>query len=158
MRFGTLNFTVSTCLCSFEKVAIRSAKYMSHLVGVQDVRSRKAGTQTPLLKLTSCSTTRQEGVWVERRYSSYSFSTSALDGGGWSTSHSSRALAPKKGLPVPIVQEAGWAPALIWTQRPEEKSFRFCQGSNLDHPVVQPIARHYTDWATLVQNQHFWWT
>jgi hypothetical protein len=23
-----------------------------------------------------------------------------------------------------------------------------CWGSNLDHPVVQSIARHYTDWAT----------
>jgi hypothetical protein len=23
-----------------------------------------------------------------------------------------------------------------------------CQGSNPDHPVVQSIVRHYTDWAT----------
>jgi hypothetical protein len=23
-----------------------------------------------------------------------------------------------------------------------------CRGSNLDRPVVQPVARHYTDWAT----------
>jgi hypothetical protein len=52
---------------------------------------------------------RQAGVWGERRYSSYSFSTSALDGGEWSASHPSRALPPGKGLPVPIVQEAGWA-------------------------------------------------
>jgi hypothetical protein len=28
-----------------------------------------------------------------------------------------------KGPPVPIVQEAGWAPEPIWTQRLEEKSF-----------------------------------
>jgi hypothetical protein len=41
----------------------------------------------------------------ERRYSSYSFTTSALDGGEWSASRPSRALPP-----VPIVQEAGWAP------------------------------------------------
>jgi hypothetical protein len=32
-------------------------------------------------------------------------------------------LPPGKGPPVPIVQEAGWAPELVWTQRLEEKSF-----------------------------------
>jgi hypothetical protein len=43
-------------------------------------------------------------------YSSYSFTTSALDGGEWSASRSGRALPPGKGPPVPIGQEAGWAP------------------------------------------------
>jgi hypothetical protein len=28
------------------------------------------------------------------------------------------------------------------------KMFCPCRGSNLDRPVVQPVARHYTDWAT----------
>jgi hypothetical protein len=46
---------------------------------------------------------------VDRRYSSYSFSTSALDGGEWSASRPGRALHPGKGPLVPIVQEAGWA-------------------------------------------------
>jgi hypothetical protein len=46
----------------------------------------------------------------ERRCCSYSFSTSALDGGEWSSSRPGRTLAPGKGPPVPIVQEAGWAP------------------------------------------------
>jgi hypothetical protein len=50
--------------------------------------------------------------------------------------------------PVPIVQEAGWAPEPVRTQRLEEKSFRLYRGSNLDSLVVQPVARHYTDWAT----------
>jgi hypothetical protein len=49
---------------------------------------------------------------------------------------------------VPIVQDAGWAPEPVWTHRLEEKSYCLCQGSNLDRPVVQPVARHYTDWAT----------
>jgi hypothetical protein len=52
---------------------------------------------------------------VERRYNSYSFSTSALDGGEWSASRPGRALTPGKGPPVPIVQEAGWAPEPVWT-------------------------------------------
>jgi hypothetical protein len=60
---------------------------------------------------------------VEMRYSSYSFLTSALDGGEWSASRPGRVLPPGKGPPVPIVQEAGWAPELVWTQRIEEKSF-----------------------------------
>jgi hypothetical protein len=31
-------------------------------------------------------------------------------------------LPPGKGPPVPIVQEAGWTPEPVWTQRLEEKS------------------------------------
>jgi hypothetical protein len=56
-------------------------------------------------------------------YSSYSFTTSALDGGEWSVSRPGRALPPEKGPAVPIVQEAGWAPEPVWTQRLQEKSF-----------------------------------
>jgi hypothetical protein len=56
-------------------------------------------------------------------YSSYSFTTSALDGGEWSASRPGRDLPPGKGPPLPIVQEAGWAPEPVWTQRLEEKSF-----------------------------------
>jgi hypothetical protein len=32
-------------------------------------------------------------------------------------------------------------PREVWTQRLEEKSFRLSRGSNLDRPVVQPVAR-----------------
>jgi hypothetical protein len=59
----------------------------------------------------------------ERRYSSYSFTTTALDGGEWSASRPGRALPPGKGPPVHIVQEAGWTPEPVWTKRLEEKSF-----------------------------------
>jgi hypothetical protein len=70
----------------------------------------------------------------ERRYSSYSFSTSALHGGEWSASRPGRDLALGKGSQVPIVKEAGWAPVQVWTQRLEEKFFRLCWGSNLYRP------------------------
>jgi hypothetical protein len=43
----------------------------------------------------------------DRRYSSYSFLTSALEGGEWSASRPGRPLPPGKEHPVPIVQEAG---------------------------------------------------
>jgi hypothetical protein len=46
----------------------------------------------------------------ESRYNSYSFFTSALDGGEWSASRPGLSLAPGKGPTVAIVQEAGWAP------------------------------------------------
>jgi hypothetical protein len=92
--------------------------------------------------------TRHWGAWGERRYISYSFSTSVLHGGEWLASRPGRALAPGKGPSVPIVQETGWAPEEVWTQRLQKKIFRLCWGSNPDYPVVQPVARHYTAWAT----------
>jgi hypothetical protein len=58
----------------------------------------------------------------------------ALDGGEWSASRLGRALPP-----VPIGQEAGWAPEPVWTQRLEEK---FSVGDRT--PVIQSIVRHYT--------------
>jgi hypothetical protein len=54
-------------------------------------------------------------------YSSYSFTTWALDGGERSASRPGRALAPGKGPPVPIEEEAGWAPEPVSTERLEEK-------------------------------------
>jgi hypothetical protein len=90
----------------------------------------------------SCPTTRHEVAWVERRYSSYSFSTSALDGGEWSASLPGRPLAPGKGPPVPVGQEAGWAPELVWTQRLEEKSFSPLPG--IEHPSPGRPARSQT--------------
>jgi hypothetical protein len=57
----------------------------------------------------------------ESRYSSYSFLTSALDGGEWSTTRPGHALPQRKGPPVHIVRESGWASELVWTQRLEKK-------------------------------------
>jgi hypothetical protein len=78
----------------------------------------------------------------ERSYSSYSFTTSALDEGEWSVSRPGRALPPGR-PPVPTGQEAGWAPQLVWTRRIEEKSSCLCRGSNLDRPVVQSLLRFF---------------
>jgi hypothetical protein len=72
----------------------------------------------------------------------YSFLTSALDGGEWSASCPGRALHPGKGPPVPIGQEAGWAPEPVWTQRLDEKSSASVGDRT---PVVQSVVRHYTD-------------
>jgi hypothetical protein len=81
----------------------------------------------------------------ERRYSSCSYLTSALDGGEWSASRPGRALPPGKEPSVPIVQETGWAPEPVWTQRLEERSSASVGDRT---PAVQSVVRHYTDWAT----------
>jgi hypothetical protein len=62
--------------------------------------------------------------------------------------HAPAALYPREKDPsVPIVQEAGWAPEPVWTQRLEEKILCPRRGSNPDRAVVQPVVRHYTAWA-----------
>jgi hypothetical protein len=55
-----------------------------------------------------CFATHQAGAKGERSYSSYSFLTSAPEGGEWSASRPDRALPPGKEPPVPTVQEAGF--------------------------------------------------
>jgi len=40
--------------------------------------------------------------------------TAALEGGEWSAARPGRTLPPVKD-PVPILQEAGWAPWPVWT-------------------------------------------
>jgi hypothetical protein len=57
------------------------------------------------------------GTKGEKRYSSYSFLTSAIDG------VSSQLHAPDDFTTSTHVQETGWASELVWTQRLEEKSF-----------------------------------
>jgi hypothetical protein len=80
-----------------------------------------------------------------KRCSSYSFTTSELDGGEWLASRSGRALAPGEGPRLPIGQEAGWTQELVWTQSSEEISSCLCRGSNFDRPVVHSVSRHYTE-------------
>jgi hypothetical protein len=96
----------------------------------------------------------------DRRYSSYSFLTSALEGGEWSASRPGRALPQGKEPPVHIVQEAGWVPEAVWTQRLEEKSsasvgtlcctmiFQRCSSRHITQAVVVLMWSEATD-ATL---------
>jgi hypothetical protein len=54
-------------------------------------------------------------------------------------------FTPGENNAVHIVQEAGWAPEPVWTQRLEEKSSASVGDQT---PVVQSVVSHYTDWAT----------
>jgi hypothetical protein len=117
-------------------------------VGMQDV-AKASSTDghvrvCELAKVKQSHYTPMEAQW-ERwvTYSSYSILTSVLDGVSGQL-HAPAALW----RPVTIVQEAGWAPEPVWTQRLQEKSSRLCRESNLDRPVVKSVARHCINWAT----------
>jgi hypothetical protein len=85
--------------------------------------------------------TRHEGAWGERKYSSYSFLTSALDGGEWSASHSGRSLPPEKGPRG--THCTGWVdPRAGLDTEVRGKILCLCRGSNLESPVVQSVVRH----------------
>ena len=51
------------------------------------------------------------------------------------------AVTPGK-EPVPIVQEAGWAPGPVWTG-----AENLARPPGFDPRSVQPVASRYTDWA-----------
>jgi hypothetical protein len=112
---------------------LQSINFSEYLSLFQVVRKVKLSRYTPWRRMG------------ERRYSSYSYLTSALDGGEWSAWRPGRALPLRKGPPLPIVQEAGWAPEPVWTQGLEEKSSAPVGDRT---PFVQSVVRHYTDWAT----------
>jgi hypothetical protein len=64
----------------------------------------------------------------------------------WSASRSSRALAPRKGPPLPTGQENDWVgPRAGLDIQATGKIHFHCRGSNPDCPVIQSIVRHYTD-------------
>jgi hypothetical protein len=98
---------------TFKKDEIKFA--IDFLIKAKSYRLYKCGKSGPC--------TCHRGAKGERRYSSYSFLTSALDEGEWSASRPGRALPPGKGLPLPVVKEAGRVSEPVWTQKLEEKSF-----------------------------------
>jgi hypothetical protein len=85
------------------------------------------------------------GALGERRYSSYPFSTSALEGGERSASRPSCAFSPGESTPSTYCTGGWLGPRAGLDIEATGKSFCLCWGSNLDRPVVQPVARHYTD-------------
>jgi hypothetical protein len=89
-----------------------------------------------------------EALGGERRYSAYSFLTSAPDGViVVSIMPPGHVLPPGKGPPVPLDRRLGLSQS--WSgQRLEEKSLCLSQGSNPDRRVIQSVVRHCTDWAT----------
>jgi hypothetical protein len=65
---------------------------------------------------------------------------------GWGVSVTHRPLFTPRKDPVPIVQEAAWAPGPIWT------GVENLAPPGFDPRTVQPVASRYTDWATRPTN------
>jgi len=61
---------------------------------------------------------------------------------GWGFSVSPRPLFTPEKDPVPIVQEAGWAPGPVWTAR------KISPPPGFDPWSVHPVTSRYTDYAT----------
>jgi hypothetical protein len=59
---------------------------------------------------------------------------------GWAVSVTSRPLFTPKKDPVPIVQEAGWAPGPVWTG-----AENLVPPPTFDARTVQPVASRHTD-------------
>ena len=89
--------------------------------------------------------TCDEGTEGEHRYNSTLSLTSARDGGVNATP---QPLYPRERDPVPIVQEAGWAPGPVWTGAENLAS------TGLDPRTAQPVASRYTDYAIPAHGLH----
>jgi hypothetical protein len=80
----------------------------------------------------------------ERTYSSYSFTTSALDGGEWSPSRPGRSFTPGERTPGTHCT-GGWVGPRVGLDTEDGGKILYpYRGSNPDSPVVQPVVRHYT--------------
>ena len=64
--------------------------------------------------------------------------TAALEGGEGSAARLGRTLPPGKD-PVPILQEAGWAPEPVWTDAEN------LVPTGIRSRTVQPVVSHYTN-------------
>jgi hypothetical protein len=77
------------------------------------------------------------------KYSSYTFTTSALDGGEWSASCTGSAFTPGEWTPI-THRIGGWvSPSAGLYTEVREKVICLCRGLNLDRPIVQSVVRHY---------------
>jgi hypothetical protein len=149
---------IEWCLyCIYACRLIKTGRFLEDVV-VPNVVNQL--TWIPHQQKQSSPATRHGGAWGERRYSSYSFLSSALDGVSGKR-HAQAALCHGERTPS-THSTGGWVyfRAGLDTEV-REKILCPCRGSNPNRPVVQSIDRHYTDWAmpaptTPVYHQNRW--
>jgi hypothetical protein len=98
---------LTTCLPKIQfiiSVIFPSHAFVFEVHSLQGFSDRSSVCRHSIPVVVTCSPdTRHGGAWGERRYSSYSFSTSALDGGGeWSASRPGRSLPRGKDPQYPF--------------------------------------------------------
>jgi hypothetical protein len=100
-------------------------------------------TEFCLFGTSCCGSIKSRGGGGIASYST----TSALDGGEWSASRPGGAFTPGERTPSTHCT-GGWVdPRACLDTEDRRKILYPCRGSNPDRPVVQPVVRHYTDWA-----------
>jgi len=77
--------------------------------------------------------------------------TTALEGGEWSAAHPGCTLPPGKD-PVPILQEAGWAPGLVWTGGKSHPH----RDSILAHPALSQLLYQLSNLAHRSSAGNLW--
>jgi hypothetical protein len=113
----------------------------------ENLKSHNTTEAWKFKKKQSSPATRHGGAWGERRYSSYSLLTSALDGMNGQR-HAPTGICPEERTPGTHCTEGWVGPRAGLDTELRGKILNLCRGSNLDRPVVQSVVRHYTDWAT----------
>jgi hypothetical protein len=89
----------------------------------------------------------------KRKYSPYSFLTSALEGSEWSASSPGCTLPPGKGHLVPNGQGAWWAPEPVWTQRLQEM-YRNVQ-VKIYRTIILPVVLYGCEtWSLILREEH----
>jgi hypothetical protein len=97
----------------------------------------------PVLNKLSTTPWRRTGEWMYR--STFSWPRHQMEVSG--QLHVPAALPPGKEPLVPTGQEVGWTPEPVWMIWRRGNSWPY-QDLNSDPSVVQPIASHYTNYAT----------
>jgi hypothetical protein len=140
VRYAAPHHAIFSSLLYF-RLCINLLLGLSYRLNFISLEVKKLGTVLFFL----CPTTCHAGAWGEKRYSSCSFSNLALDGGEWSVSSPGHALAPGKG-PHGTLCKGGWVGSRAGLDTEVRgKILSSPPAYNLNRPVVQPVARHYTD-------------
>jgi hypothetical protein len=139
--FETNNSVLDSFVCGFRDVVKRRTTFRSSDLSKISFWSQVINMPS-LVQISLSLLYRHGGDWGERRYSSYSFTTSALDGGEWSASRPGRAFTPGERT-TGTHRTGGWV-GLRSGLDTEDRGKILCprRGSNPDRPVVQPVVRH----------------
>ena len=72
-----------------------------------------------------------------------------LDGRGCSAPYLGR-FSPQETAPLPIVEEVGWAPNLVWTNMETRKIHAQILGGNIEPSSPEPVAKLHTPSTALI--------